>query len=116
MPHVDGRCSREFSNLESTPLEDTVTFQHRWLSADLVRAWSTRVGTTAVRGTGGSEVRVQATRPLLSRTSDLRSDCARLWDSGGGSRTCNRWFVRDYVIDTPSALGADVRSASGPCQ
>ena len=71
-------------------------------------------GTTVVRGTGGSEVRVQATRhywvanqpPEVRLVPGSGALAVEVAPATSGS------YV-DYVIDTPSALGADVRSASG---
>jgi Putative adhesin len=95
------------------PLEDTVTLSAPVGSADLVSLVNTR-GNTVVQGAGGLEVRVQATRHywvanqppevrLMPGTGALAVEVA---PASSGS------YI-DNVVDSPSALGADVRSASG---
>src|SRR5579859_2210240 len=96
------------------PVQDTVTLSAPVGSAELVSLVNTR-GSTVVRSSGGSEVRVQATRhywftnqppavELVPRSGALAVEVA---PAPPGS-------YHDYVIDSPTALGVDVRSASGP--
>jgi Putative adhesin len=76
-------------------------------------------GSTVVRATSGSEVRVQATRHYWTtdQAPDVRlvpaanSLAVEMTPTGFGPAGAAPYI--DYVIDTPSALGANVRSASG---
>jgi hypothetical protein len=99
-------------------LEDTVSLSAPVGSAEVVRIVNTS-GSTVVRAAGGSEVRVQATRhywvadqPPEVRLVPVNGALAVEVVPHGPGPVDQTGYV-DYVIDSPSALGADLRSASG---
>ena len=102
------------------PLQDTNSLSSPAGSAELVSLVNTS-GSTVVRATGGPEVRVQATRHywtgnqppevrLIPANGVLTVEATAAGFYPGPGTT---GYI-DYVVDMPSALGADVRSASGP--
>ena len=100
------------------PLQDTISLSAPVGTAELVRLVNTS-GSTVVRATGGTEVRVQATRHYYTanQAPEVRLGASQRWVD---DRSNNRgvWSGSaagyiDYVVDAPSALGTDVRSASG---
>jgi hypothetical protein len=99
------------------PIQDTVTLSAPTAGLTSIRLVNTSGG-TLVRATEGSTVAVQATRHYWSPN---RAPAVQLVPSGSvlvveatpvGIGPGDGTYI-DYVIEAPSALGADVRSASG---
>jgi Toastrack DUF4097 len=99
------------------PLQDVVTVSAPMGSFDSVQLVNPS-GTTVIRSTSGSEVRVQATRHywtpeqaqdvrLVPLATSLAVETTPISFGPGPAP-----YI-DYVIDAPTALGANVRSASG---
>jgi Putative adhesin/Domain of unknown function (DUF5668) len=99
------------------PIQDTITLSAPTAGMNSIRLVNTS-GNTVVRATEGSEVRVQATRHYW--TADRAPDVQLVPSSGAlvveatpvGFGPGDATYI-DYVVEAPSALGADVRSASG---
>jgi hypothetical protein len=99
------------------PIQDSVTLSAPTVGMTSIRLVNTS-GRTVVRATEGSTVSVQATRHYWSAD---RAPAVQLVPSAGvlvveatpaGFGPGDGTYI-DYVVETPSALGADVRSASG---
>ncbi|HLZ32071.1 MAG TPA: DUF4097 family beta strand repeat-containing protein [Chloroflexota bacterium] len=99
------------------PLQDNLALSAPAAGLTSVRVVNTS-GSTVVRATEGSTVNVQATRHFWSAD---RAPAVQLVPSNGvlvvdatpvGVGTADGTYI-DYVIETPSVLGADIRSASG---
>ena len=105
-----------FSGFGNTPYQDTVTLSAPISGIDSVRVVNTN-GTTLIRPTQGSELRVQATRHYFN---DGQPPDVRLVPNNGvlsieltPAQFMGVGSYADYVIDAPAQIGADVRSASG---
>ena len=94
------------------PLQDTVNLSAATTSTNSIRLVNTS-GSTVVRATSGSDVRVQATRHYwnANQAPDVNLVAANGVLDVQSSAVPGTYI--DYVIDMPAALGADVRSASG---
>jgi hypothetical protein len=99
------------------PIQDSVTLSAPTAGMTSMRLVNTS-GNTLVRATEGSTVSVQATRHYWSAD---RAPAVQLVPSGSvlvveaatvGFGPGDGTYI-DYVIESPAALGADVRSASG---
>jgi hypothetical protein len=99
------------------PIQDTISLSAPTAGLTSIRLANTS-GSTVVRATAGSTVSVQATRHYWSadRAPDVRlvssSDVLVVEAPPVGFGPADGTYI-DYVIEAPSTLGADVRSASG---
>lgn len=103
--------------LGTPPIQDSVTLSAPTAGLTSIRLANTS-GSTVVRATEGSTINVQATRHYWSAD---RAPALQLVPADGvlvmeatpvGFDRGDGTYI-DYVIETPSALGAGIRSASG---